>query len=91
MNKDGIRQMAYPMQGRNTLGSKEDAKDLLKSFIKNNPPDTLESIYGSQSKGTFEVSAIECYERHNDPVGVFIQEKHNPGQVIYSDKMKALL
>jgi len=91
MNKDGMRQMTYPMQGRNTQGSKEETEKELEAFLKNNSQNTLDSIFGSQSKGTFEVSAIECYEGHNDPKGCFIKEELNPGQEILIGKMKKIM
>lgn len=81
MDKDGARCMAYPMQGRNTRGSKEEAQTELEHFINNNREETLISIFGRQALGTFEVSAVECYDGHNDPKGCYIQKELNPDQV----------
>jgi len=91
MNKDGMRQITAPMQGRNTLGSKEEAKKELAAFLKNNHPDTLKSIFESGCMETFEVSAIECYPGHNDPKGCWVNEDLNPGQEVYAGKMKEIM
>lgn len=91
INKDGMRTMTYAVQGRNTRGSKKEARGLLRNFLANNAKETLIGIYGSQSIGTFEVSAVECYEGHNDPKGCFIQEELNPGQVCLVGELKDIL
>lgn len=91
MNSDGMRQMAYPCQGRHTKGSKEEAQKLLEDFNKNNLPETLKSVFGKDCLGTFQVSAVDCYEGHFDPKGCFIKEELNPGQVCAAGKFKETL
>jgi hypothetical protein len=91
MNKDGMRQIAYPCQGRNTSATKIEAETDLEAFLKNNNPQTLQSIFGKDCLGTFEVSAIECYDGHFDPVGCWISEKLNPGQVCLTGPIKDIL
>lgn len=93
MNNDGMRQMAYPCQGRHTLGSKEEAQELLKNFLDptTNHEETLKSVFGKNCMGTFEVSAVACYDGHFDPMGCFIKEELNPGQVCVTGKLKEYL
>lgn len=91
INRDGMRKMTYAIQGRNTLGSKEEAQKLLQDFLNNNYDALLSECYGSQALGTFEVSAVECYDEHNDPKGCWIQDTLNPGQVCLVGKIKNLI
>lgn len=90
INKDGLRQMTAAIQGINTVGSKEEAQKRLTEFNANNTPENLTQIFGSQALGTFEVSAIECYEGHNDPKGCFIRENLNPGQLCITGPFKKI-
>ncbi len=90
INKDGMRQMTAAIQGINTVGSKEEAQQRLAEFNANNTPENLTQIFGSQALGTFEVSAIECYEGHNDPKGCFIRENLNPGQLCITGPFKKI-
>jgi hypothetical protein len=66
----------------------KEAQIELEHFIKNNREETLISIFGSQAIGTFEVSAIECSDAHNDPTGSYFREDLNPGQVVLTGWMK---
>ena len=81
IDKDDMRSMTYPCQGRNTRGSKQEAQKDLQDFLSANTEDQIVRIFGKQAAGTFEVSAVECYDGHFDPVGVFVKEELNPGQV----------
>ena len=80
MDKDGLRAMTYACQGRNTRGSIKEAQDDLHNFLTNNTPERLVEVFGTQSAGTFEVSAVECWPGHNDPKGCYIPKELNPGQ-----------
>jgi hypothetical protein len=91
MNKDGMRRMTSALQGRNTHATKEEAQKYLKNFITNNSEENLIGIFGKQSIGTFEVSAMECYPEHNDPKGCFIQRELNPDQTILIGKIKEII
>lgn len=93
MNSDGMRQMVYPCQGRHTKGSKEEAQELLKNFLDPaiNSEETLKSVFGKDCMGTFEVSAVACYDGHFDPMGCLIKEEYNPGQACVSEKFKQIL
>ena len=42
----------------------------MKALLENNSQDTLIRLYGSLH--TFEVSTIECYPVHFDPIGIYI-------------------
>ena len=88
-----MRQMAYPCQGRHTKGSKEEAQADLENFLNptTNRVETLQSVFGKDCMGTFEVSAVECYDGHFDPRGCFINEALNPGQVCLTGRLKEAL
>jgi hypothetical protein len=90
INKDGMRVMTSAIQGRHTFGSTVEAEQHLQGFNANNTPENLTQIFGSQALGTFEVSAIECYEGHNDPKGGVIKEALNPGQVCLTGPLKKI-
>lgn len=91
INRDGMRKMTYSIQGLNTRGSKEEAQKDLQNLLANNTKDNLIQIFGEQSIGTFEVSAIECYDGHFDPKGCWIRESINPGQVCLVGEIKKLM
>ena len=91
INKDEMRCMTYACQGRETRGSKEEAQKDLQDFLTNNTEERLAGVFGSQAIGTFEVSAIECYPNHFDPMGPVIRESLNPGQVCVVGDLKKIL
>lgn len=80
IDKDGLRKMVAPPQGRHTYDTQEIAEGHLAALLHNNYEELLADVYGKQSIGTFEVSRIECYPGHNDPKGCYIQKELNPGQ-----------
>jgi hypothetical protein len=90
INKDGMRQMTAAIQGRHTFDSMVEAQEHLKGFITNNTPENITQVFGTQALGTFEASAIECFEGHNDPKGCFIREALNPGQVCITGPFKKI-
>lgn len=91
MNRDGMRTLTYAVQGRNTRGSKEEAQTDLTALLSTNTEERLASIFGTQAIGTFEVSAVECWDGHNDPKGCWIMEKLNPGQVCSTGQLADIL
>ena len=78
INKDGLRVMVYAQQGRHTYATRDEAQKHLDDFLKNNTQERLIEVFGEQAVGTFEVSAIECYSGHFDPVGCYISKRLNP-------------
>jgi hypothetical protein len=83
MNEHGVRVTI----GNNTRATREQVEEYLGHFLKNNSEETLISIFGKQSIGTFEVSAVECYPVHHDPVSTYIDEELNPRQVVHTSYM----
>jgi len=80
IDKGGLRRMVSPQQGRHTLDTREVAESHLSALLNNNSEKLLADVYGYQSIGTFEVSAVECWPGHNDPKGCYIQKELNPEQ-----------
>lgn len=91
MNKDGMRAMTYAQQGRNTQATREKAEQDLKDLLTVNTEDRLMGIFGTQAIGTFEVSAVECWDGHNDPKGCWVKEELNPGQVCLTGELKRII
>lgn len=67
LDRNGMRTLADPAQGRFTYASAADAQARLDDIMRSNNIDKLRSIFGFP----LEVRAVECYERHNDPRGVW--------------------
>lgn len=80
IDKDGLRVMIGPQQGRSTFATTQVADEYLKEVLKNNSEETLINIFGQQAIGTFRMSAIECWPGNNDPKGIYIQKELNPDQ-----------
>lgn len=95
MGKDGIRWMSFACQGRETKATREEAERSLHDLLTANTQERLESIFGLQATGTFEVSAVNCYDSRDgmigDPVGPGIREELNPGQKCTSDELQAII
>ena len=71
INRDGMRTLSCPNQGRNHRDHKEDADKLLEVCTLNTASDLLAQIYGKQAVGTFEVRPVKCYD-HGDAVGIYV-------------------
>jgi hypothetical protein len=71
INKDGMRTLAQPCQGRYTYATTEEAQSVLDAMMQNNSLDTLKQFYGLP----LEVRACECYAGHFDPVRVWFDWK----------------
>lgn len=71
VNKDGMRTLMTPAQGRCTHATPEAAQAWLDAV--NNPEtnsaSVLASVYGSNPR--FEVRPVACYPGHFDPIGVW--------------------
>mgnify|MGYP001423262646 CR=1 FL=1 len=89
-DKDGLRIMVYATQGRHTYATRKQAQEHLNAFLKNNTQEQLLGVFGEQAIGTFEVSAVECYPGHFDPIGCYIRAEINPGQVVVTNLKKIL-
>lgn len=69
INKDDMRTMCGPAQGRCTHATAEEAQELLDAMMKNNPmkDELLAGVYGLP----LEVRPVKCYPGHFDPIGVY--------------------
>lgn len=72
-NRDGLRVMITPNQGRHMHETRAKADDWMESFLENNTTERLSNVYGPRSLGTFRVDAFECYD-HGDAVGIYVDE-----------------
>ena len=73
IDKNGLRTLVGPAQGRHMLPTREAAEKWLSAFLANNAPERLASIFGDQALGTFRVDPFDCYE-HGDPKGIYVRE-----------------
>jgi hypothetical protein len=71
VNKDGMRTLMQPAQGRNTYEKPEEAQAWLDAVIKNTSADTIRQIWGDNPR--FEVRPCECWPGHFDPKGVWFK------------------
>ena len=72
INKDGLRTLMRPAQGRDTFPTREEAQLWLDAVAQNNSADHLRSIWGEDPR--FEVRACACWAAHFDPVGIYFDE-----------------
>lgn len=82
INRDGMRQIANSNQGRYFRNSQAEMQDVLDIMLKNNSRDTMDSFYGPQSRGTFRVDPIACYQ-NGDAVGIYIDDPKSPFSLKY--------
>ena len=75
VDSDGLRTLTREAQGRATFATDEEATAWIVSAIASNPLADLESLFGRQAIGTFEAWPVECWARHFDPVGVYLDEE----------------
>ncbi len=68
INKDGMRTLSRPNQGRNHFTTEYEAKKALADMLKNNSRSTLVSIFGDVD--SMEVRPVLCYH-HGDAKGVW--------------------
>jgi hypothetical protein len=69
VNKDGIRTLMLPAQGRNTFETCEQAQQWIDSVIRNNSE--VRSIWGGNPR--FEVRPCPCWPRHFDPQTIWFE------------------
>lgn len=74
INRDGMRALMRPAQGRNTYATPEEAQAWIDAVFTsgNNSADTLRSVWGDDPR--CEVRPCECYAGHFDPVGVYFND-----------------
>lgn len=63
---EGTRRMVGAAQGRNTYAEKVEATEYLGHLLKNNSPDTLTMVFGTEP--LFSVRECPCYPNHFDPM-----------------------
>lgn len=73
VNREGMRQLTRANQGRNMFDDEELAKRYREAFLLANTIACLESAYGKQAVGTFEVRPVQCYTSGDagDAVGIY--------------------
>jgi hypothetical protein len=76
VNKDGMRTLMTPNQGRCLFDTMEEARKWLDAVIKpgTNSESTLASVYGPPDKRKFAVRPVECYE-NGDAVGIYFNDQ----------------
>ena len=67
INKDGMRTLVGPAQGRNTHETEKEAEVRISLILANNDLDMLKSTYGFP----LEVRPVEVYPGHFDPKGIY--------------------
>lgn len=73
IDKNGLRTLVGPAQGRYMKLTREEAEGHLKDFLANNTEERLVSIFGKQAIGTFRVDAFDCWD-HGDPKGIYVDD-----------------
>jgi hypothetical protein len=62
--KEGMRQLTFPQQARNTYATKEEAEKALEAF---KGPEGLRKVLNAQEMSTLEVRAVPCYVTQDGP------------------------
>lgn len=73
IDRDGMRRLFGPAQGRFTHETAEEAQAHIDAIINNNGAQTLHDVYGPQDL-KLEVRPCECWPGHFDPVGIYFDE-----------------
>lgn len=73
IDRNGMRTLTGPNQGRLFSNSKEEAETKLALFLKVNSESLIADVYGEQAVGTFEVRELKCYE-NGDSRGIYFRE-----------------
>ena len=71
INRDRMRTLVSPGQGRFTYATRGEAQAWLEAFMFANSWERIAEIFGPQSVRTFEVRPCRCWAGHFDPVGVW--------------------
>lgn len=71
INRDGVRELATPQQGRYTYATPAGAKRWIDEVTnpQTNSQSTLASVWGDNPR--FEVRSCECWPTHFDPKGIY--------------------
>lgn len=67
INREGMRTLATPCQGRHTYATPEEAQAWIDAVIGANPPEVIARHYGAP----IEVRPCPCWPVHFDPVGIY--------------------
>ena len=70
LGRDGVRQLADPMQGRWTYATREEAQARIEALVANNHPERITGTMGTK----LEVRECDCYPGHFDPVGIYFED-----------------
>lgn len=73
INKQGLRTLFGPAQGRAMCETRESAESLLADFRLLSERRMIE-VCGEQASGTFRVDAFDCYA-HGDPKGIYVDDE----------------
>lgn len=68
-----MRQLTRANQGRNHFATEAEAEAYREAFNRNNNPETLISVFGTQAIGTFEVRPVRCYD-HGDAMEIYFDK-----------------
>lgn len=72
----GTRRLAFAAQGKHTFSRREDAERFLRAMRENNSEERLVSLYGPMGGASLDVTEVECYPHHNDPMrSVFTRDE----------------
>lgn len=61
VNRDGMRTLTLPNQGRHMFDDERTAQAYLVAFEGNNDTKRLVEVFGKQAIGTFAVRPVACY------------------------------
>jgi hypothetical protein len=73
IDKNGLRTMLGPMQGRFMKQTRAMAEKHLKDIFTYTGENRLVEICGEQARGTFRVDAFDCWN-HGDPKSIYVAE-----------------
>lgn len=74
INRDGVRTLIGPAQGRYTYATREEAQSYCEAVSSVNSHDAIAQVWGQQALGTFEPREVECYAGHFDPTRIYFEE-----------------
>jgi hypothetical protein len=69
-NRDGMRILTFPNQGRNHYDTQEAAVQALQQFRDNG---SIRNVIGETGYRTLEVRPVTCYD-HGDAVGIYFDD-----------------
>lgn len=69
VNKEGVRTLMRPMQGRDTFETPEAAQAWLDAVVSNTSADRIREVFGANPQ--FEVRPCPCWPGHFDPKTIY--------------------